>query len=100
MRTISFGGLAIVAAACGVRKLGSSGEAVFVDESAESVSAFDGGCWQVQDSQLPGRPIGRDTARVAADHSLTCARRGEALAGACATDCVDHDALVDSEECG
>ena len=32
-----------VMATCGVRKVGSGGEAVFVEESAESVSALDEG---------------------------------------------------------
>jgi hypothetical protein len=48
-----------IGGACGVRKLGSRGGAVFVDESAESVSALDEGRGQVQDLQLPGRGIGR-----------------------------------------
>ena len=47
------------AVGCGVRKVGSCGEAVFVEESAESVAALDGGGGRVQDPQLPGRGIGR-----------------------------------------
>jgi hypothetical protein len=44
---------------CGVRKLGSRGGAVFVDESAESVSALDEGCGRVRDLQLRSQGIGR-----------------------------------------
>lgn len=46
-------------AACGVRKLGSRGDAVFVKESAESVSALDYGGGRVPDSHLLGQGIGR-----------------------------------------
>jgi len=42
-----------------VRKLGSRGGAVFVDEFAESVSALDESYGQVRDLQLPSRGIGR-----------------------------------------
>jgi hypothetical protein len=45
--------------ACGVRKPSSRGSAVFVDESAESVSALDEGCRRARDLQLPTRGIGR-----------------------------------------
>jgi hypothetical protein len=41
-----------------VRKLGSRGGAVFVDESAESVSALDEGCGRVRDLRLPSQRIG------------------------------------------
>jgi hypothetical protein len=44
--------------ACGVRKLGSRGGAVFVDESAESVSALDEGCGRVRDLQLRSQGSG------------------------------------------
>jgi hypothetical protein len=44
---------------CGVRKLGSRGDAVFVKKSAKSVSALDEGRGRVQDLQLPGQGIGR-----------------------------------------
>ena len=43
---------------CGVRKVGSRGDVVFVEESAESVSALDGGGRRVQDPQLASRGIG------------------------------------------
>src|SRR6266545_1230090 len=43
----------------GYAKLVSRGEVVFVEESAESVSALDGGRWQVRAMQLRGRWIGR-----------------------------------------
>ena len=44
---------------CGVRKVGSRGEAVFVDEAAEALAALDGGCRWAQGSQLARRGIGR-----------------------------------------
>jgi hypothetical protein len=44
--------------ACGVRKLGSRGEFVFVDESADHVSALDGR-GLVRDGELSGRRIWR-----------------------------------------
>jgi hypothetical protein len=37
----------------GYAKSVSRGEFVFVEESAESVSALDGGRWQVRATQLP-----------------------------------------------
>jgi hypothetical protein len=37
----------------------SRGEAVFVDESAEAVSALDAGGWRAHDTELPGGRIGR-----------------------------------------
>jgi hypothetical protein len=49
----------VVIVACGVRKLGSRGDVVFVEESAESVSALDEGCGRAGDMQLPGQAIGR-----------------------------------------
>jgi len=47
-----------VAVGCGVRKVGSCGESVFVEESAEPVMALDGGVRWVQHPQLAGRGIG------------------------------------------
>ncbi len=44
---------------CGVREVGSRGKSVFVEESAESVSALDDGRRRVQDPQFAGRGIGR-----------------------------------------
>ena len=44
---------------CGVRNLGSRGGAVFMDESAESVSALDCSCGRVRDLQLARQGIGR-----------------------------------------
>ena len=44
--------------ACGVRKVGSRGEFVFVDESADHVSALDGR-GLVRDGELSGRRIWR-----------------------------------------
>jgi hypothetical protein len=44
---------------CGVRKVGSRGKSVFVEESAESVAALDEGRRRVHDLQLRGRRIGR-----------------------------------------
>ena len=41
-----------------MRKLGSCGEAVFVDEAAEAVSALDAVAW-LYDAEPPGGWIGR-----------------------------------------
>jgi hypothetical protein len=46
-------------AACRVRKVGSRSDAVFVEESAEAVSALDDGRGRVQDLQLTGQVTGR-----------------------------------------
>ena len=45
--------------AYGVRKPSSRGSAVFVDESAESVSALDEACRRARNLQLPTSGIGR-----------------------------------------
>ncbi len=49
----------ITCTGCGVRKVGSCGEAVFMDESAEPISTLDGRQRWLHDSQLPGGRIGR-----------------------------------------
>ena len=61
-RSRDFKGLEIVVLRhepCGVRKLGSRGGTIFVNESAESVSALDAACRRVRDLQLPSQGIGR-----------------------------------------